>query len=148
MSKRIKQEKLKQNKEATTIWLLTNCQPECREFVVGLFAKFYDVESSMTLEMKYIQYGEENISKFKTKMKQMMMEALYNPIWMDEMLKNGYQNILDKMAHDSIWNAKNILPKYKKTHGIKDTAFKVGILRVELFIECLQPFTKSCNQSG
>jgi hypothetical protein len=77
-----------------------------------------------------------------------MMEALYNPIWMDEMLKSGYQNFLDKMAHDSIWNAKNILFKYKKTHGIDDAAFKVAILRAELFIERLQPFTKSGNQSG
>jgi hypothetical protein len=148
MSKGIKQEKLKQNKEATTNMALDKLSTECSEFLVGLLVRFYDVESSMTLEMKYIQYGEESISKFKTKMKQRMMEALYNPIWMDEMLKSGYQNFLDKMAHDSIWNAKNILFKYKKTHGIDDAAFKVAILRAELFIERLQPFTKSGNQSG
>jgi hypothetical protein len=67
---------------------------------------------------------------------------------MDEMLKSGYQNFLDKMAHDSIWNAKKIFIKYGKTHRARDATFKDAILRAELFTERLQPFTKSRNRFG
>jgi uncharacterized iron-regulated protein len=31
-----------------------------------------------------------------------MMDALHNPIWMDEMLKSGYQKFMDKIVYDSI----------------------------------------------
>jgi hypothetical protein len=121
---------------------------ECKKFLVGLVARFYEAESNMALEMKYIRYEEESISKFNTEMKQRMMEALYNPVWMDETLKSGYENFFEKMTHDSIWNAKNILIKYGKTHQARDTAFKEAILRIELFAESLGPFTKSHNQAG
>jgi hypothetical protein len=66
-----------------------------------------------------------------------MMDALHNPVWMDEMLKSGYQNFLDMMAHDSIWNAKKILIKYGKTHRAGNATFKEAILKVELFAKRL-----------
>jgi hypothetical protein len=69
MPKTKKQEKLKQRKEASTNKVLNKPSRECKEFLVGLLARFYEVESSMALEMKYIRYGEESISKFKTEMK-------------------------------------------------------------------------------
>jgi hypothetical protein len=41
---------------------------ECRDFLVELILRFYEAESSMALEMKYVRYGEERISKFKMEM--------------------------------------------------------------------------------
>ena len=42
---------------------------ECREFVEDLILRFYEAENNMALEMKHIQYREENISKLKMEMK-------------------------------------------------------------------------------
>jgi hypothetical protein len=61
-----------------------------------------------------------------------MMEALHNPAWMDEMLKSAYQKFLEKLAQYIIWNAKNMLIKYRKTHQAGDEAFKDAILRAKL----------------
>jgi hypothetical protein len=62
-----------------------------------------------------------------------MMDVLHNLVWMDEKLKNRYRNFLENLVHDSIWNAKNILSKYAKTHWVGDEAFKDAILRTKLF---------------
>jgi hypothetical protein len=43
---------------------------------------------------KYVWYEEESISKFKIEMQQRMMDALYNPRWMDETHKSGYMKLL------------------------------------------------------
>jgi hypothetical protein len=42
-------------------------------------------------------------------MTQRMMDALHNLFWMDETLKSGYGEFVENLAHNSIWNAKNIL---------------------------------------
>jgi hypothetical protein len=81
---------------------------------VELILKFYEVESSMALEMKYVRYGEESISKFKMEMQQKMMDALHNPWWMDETHKSRYMKFLQSLAHDSIWNTKNIINSHWK----------------------------------
>jgi hypothetical protein len=49
-----KQEKLKQKKEATTNMAVNTPSSECREFLVGLHARFYEAEFNMAMEMKYI----------------------------------------------------------------------------------------------
>jgi hypothetical protein len=42
---------------------------ECWKFLVDLILRFYEAESSMALEMKYIRYGKESMSKYKMEMK-------------------------------------------------------------------------------
>ena len=39
-----------------------------KEFLVGLHTRFYERESNMSMEMKYIWYGKEGITKFKMEM--------------------------------------------------------------------------------
>jgi hypothetical protein len=99
----------------------------------------------MALEMKYVRYGEESISKFKMEMQQRMMDALHNPRWMDEIHKSGYMKFVQSLAHDSIWNAKNIINSHWKKHRAGQEGLKDVISKVDLFIERLQPFTKSRN---
>jgi hypothetical protein len=90
--------------------LLVEPSSECKEFVVALIARFYERESTMSLESCYIRYAEEGITKFKTDMTQRVMDALHNDKWMEE-------KFLDNVVHDSIWNVKNILTKYGKVHS-------------------------------
>lgn len=75
------------------------------------------------------------------------MDALHNLLWMDEMLKSKYGKFLKNLAHDSIWNAKNILNIYAKTRWARDTTFKDAILRAELYVEHLQRFPKIHNRT-
>lgn len=75
-----------------------------------------------------------------------MMDTLHKSRWMDETFKNMYMKFLENMVHDSIWNAKNILSSYWKKHWANDKGLKDVIMSIDLFIECLRPFTTSCNQ--
>jgi hypothetical protein len=79
MPKGKKHERLKQRNEGANISKLDELSSECKEVLVGLLERFYEHESSMSLERKYIQYGEEGITKFKIEMTQRMMNALHNP---------------------------------------------------------------------
>jgi hypothetical protein len=76
MPKMKKQEKLKQKQEASNSMATEQPSKECRDFLVELFLKFYEVERNMALEINYVRYGEESISKFKMEMQHKMMEAL------------------------------------------------------------------------
>ena len=73
-----KQEILKQKQEASNNMATKQPSKECRDFLVELILRFYEAKSSMVLEMKYVWYGEESISKLKMEMHQRMMEALHN----------------------------------------------------------------------
>jgi hypothetical protein len=101
----------------------------------------------MSLELCYVGYAEEGITKFKTDMTQRMMDALYNDKWMEETQKSGYQKFLDNVVYNSIWNVKNILTKYGKAQPLGDAAFTDVIARTNLFATCLKPFTKSRNRA-
>jgi hypothetical protein len=101
----------------------------------------------MSLELCYVGYAEEGITKFKTDMTQRMMDALYNDKWMEETQKSGYQKFLDNVVYNSIWNVKNILTKYGKAQPLGDAAFTDVISRTNLFATCLKPFTKSRNRA-
>jgi hypothetical protein len=101
----------------------------------------------MLLELCYVRYAEEGITKFKTDMTQRVMDALHNDKWMEETQKSGYQKFLDNVVHDSIWNVKNILTKYGRAHRPGDIALTDVIAKVDLFATRLKPFTKSRNQA-
>jgi hypothetical protein len=77
-----------------------------------------------------------------------MKQALNVPLWMDESMKSRYQKFMHHLVHDAFWNAKKILTKYGRKHQEGDVAFEEVILKADLLASCLQPFTKSRNQSG
>jgi hypothetical protein len=142
MPKTKKKDKMKTKVEGSGKSLLVEPSSECKEF-----ARVYERESTMSLESCYVQYAEEGITKFKTDMTQRVMDALHNDKWMEETQKSGYQKFLDNVVHNSIWNVKNILTKYRKAHQPGDAAFTDVIATIDLFATRLKSFTKSRNQA-
>jgi hypothetical protein len=133
MPKTKKKDKMKTKAEGSGKSLLVEPSSECKEFVVALIARFYERESTMSLESCYVRYAEEGITKFKMDMTQRVMDALHNDKWMEETQKSGYQKFLDNVVHDSIWNVKNILTKYRKAHRPGNAAFTDVITTTDLF---------------
>jgi hypothetical protein len=68
MPKTKKKDKMKTKAEGSGKSLLVEPSSECKEFVVALIARFYERESTMSLESCYIRYAEEGITKFKMDM--------------------------------------------------------------------------------
>jgi hypothetical protein len=97
-----KKDKMKTKSEGSGKSLLVEPSSECKEFVVALIARFYERESTMSLESCYVRYVEEGITKFKMDMTQRVMDALHNDKWMEETQKSGYHKFLDNVVHDSI----------------------------------------------
>jgi hypothetical protein len=145
MPKTKKKNKMKTKAEGSGKSLLVEPSSKCKKFVVALITRFYERESTMSLELCYVRYLEEGITKFKTDMTQRVMDALHNEKWMEETQKSGYQKFLENVVHDSIWNVKNILTKYEKAHQPGDVAFTDVIATINLFATRLKPFTKSRN---
>ena len=50
---------------------------DLKQFLVEFLVKFYEENSAMALESKFLCYGEESINKFKTE-----MEAVYCKLFM------------------------------------------------------------------
>jgi hypothetical protein len=63
-----KKDKMKTKVEGSGKSLLVEPSSECKEFVVALIARFYERESTMSLELCYVRYVEEGITKFKLDM--------------------------------------------------------------------------------
>jgi hypothetical protein len=145
MMPKTKKDKMKTKAEGSGKSLLVEPSSECKEFVVALIVRFYERESTMSLESCYVRYVEEGITKFKSDVTQRVMDALHNDKWMEETQKSGYQKFLDNVVHDSIWNVKNILTKYGKAHRPRDAAFTDVIATVDLFATRLKLFTKTLN---
>ena len=60
---------MSEKQEASSSMALEQPLKEYWKFLVDLIFRFYEAESSMALEMKYIRYGKESMSKFKMEMK-------------------------------------------------------------------------------
>jgi hypothetical protein len=106
MPKTKKKDKMKTKAEGSGKSLLVEPSSECKEFVVALIARFYEHESTMSLESCYVRYVEEGITKFKLDITQRVMDTLHNDKWMEETQKSGYQKFLDNVVHDSFWTMK------------------------------------------
>ena len=50
--------------------------------------------------------------------------------------------------HDSLWNAPNILAKYRREHRASDNAFNDVVLKADIFVAQMRPFAKSKNRCG
>ena len=68
---------------------------ECKQFLVEFTVRFYEENSAMALESKFVRYGEESINKFKTDMEASMLQALYVRRWITETEKRGFRRFLD-----------------------------------------------------
>ena len=132
---------------SNTSWLVEPSN-ECKEFVIALIARFYERETTRSLESCYVRYAEEGITKFKMDMTQRVMDALHNEQWMEETHKSGFQKFLDNIVHDSLWNIKNVLTKYGKAHRAGDVAFADVIATADFFATRLRPYTKNRNRAG
>jgi hypothetical protein len=60
-----KKDKMKTKAEGSSKSLLVEPSSECKEFVVALIARFYERESTMSLELCYVQYAEEGIHQIQ-----------------------------------------------------------------------------------
>ena len=52
---------------------------DCKQFLVDFMVKFYEENSAMALESKFVRNGEESINKFKSKMEANILQALHVP---------------------------------------------------------------------
>ena len=52
--------------------------------------KFYEENSAMALENKFVRYGEESINKFKREMEASILQALHVPRWISQTKKRGF----------------------------------------------------------
>jgi hypothetical protein len=84
MPKTKKKDKMKTKGKGSSKSLLVEPSSECKEFVVALIVRFYEHESTMSLESCYVRYAEEGTTKFKMDMTQRVMDALHNDKWMEE----------------------------------------------------------------
>ena len=118
---------------------------DCKKFLVQFMVRFYEENTIMALESKYVRYKEASVEKFQREMANDMLHALHNPRWIRETENRGFMKFLDQRVHDSLWNSKNVLTKYGKDHGLldDDTFVEQVILKAELFVGLMKPFAKS-----
>ena len=123
--KNSKQNKAKSKREVRSPFDVQDMlSKDCKQFSMVFMLKLYNENSAMALESKFVHYGEDSISKFKTEMEASILQALYVPRWIAETEKRGFQRFLNQRVHDSLWNAKNVLVKYDKDHrASNDSAF-------------------------
>jgi hypothetical protein len=76
MPKTKKKDKMTKKGEGSSKSALDQPSHECREFLIDLIARFYERESTMSLQSSYIRYGEEG-----------MQDALNIPMWHEETLR-------------------------------------------------------------
>ncbi|MBE3102861.1 MAG: hypothetical protein IMZ40_01335 [Bacilli bacterium] len=121
---------------------------ECKKFMIECIIAFYESETTLSLDNKYIRYQEECVLKFKTDMKQMLLNALNVRDWWEETEKNGFNKCLDNKVHDALWNSKVILTKYGRQYRPNDAGFEEVVLKADLFRSRCAPFAKSHNRIG
>ena len=92
----------------------------CKAFLIKCIVAFYESETTVSLDNKYVRYQEECPEKFKGDMRQKMLDALHVPNWYHETDKKGFLKFLKNRMHDTLWNAKVILEKYGKQHRAND----------------------------
>jgi hypothetical protein len=92
MMPKTKKDKMKTKAEGSGKSLLVEPSSECKEFVVALIVRFYERESTMSLESCYVRYVEEGITKFKSDVTQRVMDALHNDKWMERHIDQGMRH--------------------------------------------------------
>lgn len=121
---------------------------ECKNFVLELIVKFYEENSLRALESKFVRYREEGPDKFKMEMRKIIMDALSSPLWIAETEKRGYIRFLDNRVHDALWNINHLMVKFAKQYREGDEAFHDIVLKADLFVAQMRPFSKNRNRIG
>ena len=121
---------------------------DCKNFLIELIVRFYEENSAMALDSKYVRYRDEGPDKFRAEMTQRMMDALHTPRWHEETAKRGYMKFLDSRVHDALWNSKNLLAKYKRQFRPNDENFDDVVTKADLFVAQMRPFAKNRNRRG
>ena len=85
---------------------------------------------------------------FKHDMLVRMTEHLMAPQWNADYQKMSRSKFVDAKVHDSLWNAPNILAKYRREHRAGDNAFNDMVLKADIFVAQMKPFAKSRNCRG
>lgn len=78
MPKGNKQRKRKGQEESPIDYDVTPLE-DCKKFLVEFTARFYEDNTAMALESKYLRYKEESVEKFKRDMANNMLQALHVP---------------------------------------------------------------------
>ena len=129
-------------------WSRENPSESCKASLIKLIVAFYETETTVSLDTKYVRYEEDFIEKFKLDMKQRMLDALHVPEWYHETEKKNFLQFLDSKVHDALWNAKVILEKFGKEHRENDEAFEHVIMKADMFPKRCKPFGKRRNREG
>ena len=120
----------------------------CKYFLINCIAEFYERKTAVSLEQKYIRYGEECITKFKNEIWQMMMESLRVPEWQHKMERKEFNTFLKNHVHDALWNSKVLLTKHGRIYRANDTEFEDVIARADLFTQRCFPLVSRRNRIG
>lgn len=118
----------------------------CRAFLMVFIARFYEENTSMALDMKYVRYGLLGIEKFQSEMAARFMDVLHTDEWHEDTCKPGYMEFIKQRATDALWNSKNLLTKYHKEHRADDDSFQDVILKADLFTKSMQPHSRKRNR--
>ena len=121
---------------------------DCKDFLIELIVCYYEETNLRSLESTYVRYCEEGSEMFKHDMHVRMTEHLMAPQWNADYQKRGRSKFVDVRVHDSLWNAPNILANYGREHRAGDDAFNDVLLKTDLFVTQMRPFTKSRNRRG
>jgi len=120
----------------------------CKKFLIELTFKFFEVETTVSLDQNYMRYEEQGLQKFKVEMTQRMLDTFSVLEWIDEMQKRDFTQFVGNRVHDALWNGKDVLGRYGKQHRANGPAFEEVILKVDLFNSRMAPFSKSRNKKG
>ena len=120
----------------------------CKDFLIQVIVAFYETETTMSLESKYIRYEEECVEKFNTDMRDRILEALNKPQWYEDIHKRDFGEWMDKRVHDGLWNSNVMIKKYGMVHRANDEAFDQVVLRADMFIMKCKPYAKNRNKEG
>lgn len=125
-----------------------NPSEACKNFLIEFIVKFYEAETTMSLDSKYVRYQEQCVEKFKSDMIQKMLDALSTPLWDQDRAKKNFNKLIENKAHDALWNSKDVITKYGTERRIVDDAFQDIILKADLFVKRCKPFAKARNRRG
>ena len=120
----------------------------CKSYMVQCIVAFFETETTMSLESKYVCYGEECVGKFKADMKDKMLEALNKSQWHHELETRDFQEWLNARTHDAMWNSAVMIKKFGMEHRENDEAFQQVVLRADMFIMRCKPFAKKRTREG
>ncbi|KAG0571933.1 hypothetical protein KC19_VG055000 [Ceratodon purpureus] len=113
----------------------------CRDYIVAFIVEFYQENTLVSLNSRYVRYGEDGPRKFKSEMETKIRDRLMDPCWHSDTQKPGYDHFVSQRAHDALWNAKEVITKYAKAQRGGVQAFKDTIAKADCFTRLMAPLS-------